>query len=122
MGPPPMDSTDFPLYAAKVARVINRGEYKKGIVSCTSGQGMIEAVSTFQNVRAGFILNEYHAEMSVKHNAINIMVIPQMKDADSPMTRDDVWEFLKIHYRTAPPIKERYTDRVKMISDIAKKY
>ncbi len=122
MGPPPLKSADFPLYAAKVARLLSKKRYDKGIVSCTTGQGMIETVSRFPGVRAGLILNPYHAKMTVVHNAINCLVIPQMKDLDTPLTRSDVKAILEIHYGSTPPSNPRYIDRVKMVGQVARRY
>lgn len=70
------NSTDYPLYAQKVARAIQRQEIAFGVLVCGTGIGMSIAANRFKGVRAALCLDEDFATMSRKHNNANVLVLP----------------------------------------------
>jgi ribose 5-phosphate isomerase B len=69
------DRSDYPLYAAKVARAVSRGEYERGIALCGSGIGASITANRFRKVRAALCITEEMARLSRLHNNANVLVI-----------------------------------------------
>ena len=46
------ERTDYPIYAAKVAEKILKGECEKGIILCRSGAGMAMVANKYKGIRA----------------------------------------------------------------------
>ena len=74
-GPSSEDSVDFPDFAEKVVRSIQRGESDKGILICGTGIGMSIAANKFRNINAALCTTEFHARLSRQHNNSNILVM-----------------------------------------------
>lgn len=70
------DSVDYPDFAIQVAKRIDTGEHKMGILVCGSGQGVCMTANKFQKVRAGLVYSPKVAEMTRLHNNANIMCLP----------------------------------------------
>lgn len=70
------ESVDYPDYAHKVGSVINKGEYKRGIVICGSGNGVQMTVNKYPNVRCALCWNEEIAQLGRQHNDANIISLP----------------------------------------------
>lgn len=70
------DSVDYPDFAHKVGSAINRGDYKRGIVICGSGNGVQMTVNKYPNVRCALCWNEEIASLSRQHNDANIISLP----------------------------------------------
>ena len=69
------ESTDYPLYAEKVARYIQDGKAERGILICGTGIGMSISANKFRGIRASLCTNEYMARMSRRHNNANILCL-----------------------------------------------
>lgn len=69
------ESVDYPDIAAVVARAVASGEADRGILICTSGQGMCMTANKIPGIRAAFLHSENSAEMSRRHNDANIICI-----------------------------------------------
>ena len=69
------ESTDYPLYAEKVARYIQDGKAERGILICGTGIGMSISANKFRGVRASLCTNEYMARMSRRHNNANVLCL-----------------------------------------------
>ena len=80
------ESTDYPLYAQKVAKQISQGKAKKGILICGTGQGMAVAANRFKGVRAALCLDTYYAEQAREHGDSNVLClagrVTKPKDAE----------------------------------------
>ncbi|MCJ7708263.1 MAG: RpiB/LacA/LacB family sugar-phosphate isomerase, partial [Anaerolineales bacterium] len=64
------DSTvpvDYPDYAEKIGRAIQRGEAERGILICGSGVGASVAANKLRGVRAGLCHDTYSAHQCVEH-------------------------------------------------------
>ena len=70
------DSVDYPDFAHKVGSAINKGEYKRGIVICGSGNGVQMTVNKYPRVRCALCWNEEIASLARQHNDANILSLP----------------------------------------------
>lgn len=66
-------SVDYPDYAAKVARAVQKGEVDKGILMCGTGIGITIAANKFDGIRAAVVTNEFCARATAQHNDSNIL-------------------------------------------------
>jgi ribose 5-phosphate isomerase B len=65
-------STDYPDYAAQVARSVTKGEAERGVLICGTGVGMCIAANKIDGARAALVHDESTAELSRRHNDANI--------------------------------------------------
>ncbi len=70
------ESVDYPDFAHKVGSAINKGEYKRGIVICGSGNGVQMTVNKYPGVRCALCWNEEIASLARQHNDANILSLP----------------------------------------------
>lgn len=69
------ESVDYPDIAAEVARRVGAGEVERGILICGSGLGMCIAANKVHNVRAATCHDDLTAEMSRRHNDVNVLCL-----------------------------------------------
>lgn len=69
-------STDYPDYAHPVAREVETGAVKRGVLICGTGLGMAYAANRHPHVRAAVVWNTQIAALSRLHNDANILVLP----------------------------------------------
>ena len=69
------ESVDYPDVAALVAEKVSRGEVERGILICGTGLGMTIAANKFPGVRAGPCHDDLTAEMSRRHNDLNVLCL-----------------------------------------------
>jgi ribose 5-phosphate isomerase B len=69
------DPVDYPDIAAAVARLVSSGQVERGILICGTGLGMCIAANKFPNVRAAPCHDDLTAEMSRRHNNLNILCL-----------------------------------------------
>jgi ribose 5-phosphate isomerase B len=69
------DPVDYPDIAASVARLVSRGEVERGILICGTGLGMCIAANKFPSVRAAPCHDDLTAEMSRRHNDLNVLCL-----------------------------------------------
>jgi ribose 5-phosphate isomerase B len=67
------ESTDYPIYAQKVAEAISSEAAEKGILICGSGIGVCMAVNKFKGIRGATVRSPKEAYMSVLHNNANVL-------------------------------------------------
>ncbi len=70
------ESCDYPDYAHQAGSAVNRGEYKRGIVICGSGNGVQMTVNKYPNVRCALCWNAEIAHLGRQHNDCNMISIP----------------------------------------------
>jgi len=68
-------SVDYPDIAAEVAGRVSRGEVDRGILICGTGLGMSIAANKFPGVRAAPCHDYVTAEMSRRHNDLNVLCL-----------------------------------------------
>ncbi|MBN1588056.1 MAG: ribose 5-phosphate isomerase B [Pirellulales bacterium] len=69
------ESVDYPDIAAEVAGRVSRGEVDRGILICGTGLGMSIAANKFPGVRAAPCHDYITAEMSRRHNNLNVLCL-----------------------------------------------
>jgi ribose 5-phosphate isomerase B len=74
-GPSGENSVDYPDFAALVARKVSNHEVDRGILICGTGIGMAIAANKFPGVRAAACADEVTAELSRRHNDLNILCL-----------------------------------------------
>lgn len=68
-------STDYPIYASKVALDVQKEKASFGVLICTTGIGMSISANKFKNIRAALVLNHECAKLSREHNDANIICL-----------------------------------------------
>ena len=66
---------DYPKFAAKLARLISKGAYKRGILICKTGIGNSITANRFAGVRAAMCYNVSAGRLSRQHNDSNVLVL-----------------------------------------------
>ncbi len=66
-------AVDYPDIAADVARRVSHGTVDRGILLCCTGVGMAIAANKLPGVRAATCHDEVTAEMSRRHNDLNVL-------------------------------------------------
>jgi len=67
---------DYPDFAFPVARAVAESEADKGILICSTGNGMAIAANKVKGVRAAIAMTPDMARYSRQHNDANILVLP----------------------------------------------
>jgi ribose 5-phosphate isomerase B len=105
-------SVDYPVYAARVAERVSRGEAAHGVLVCGSGIGMSIVANRFRGVRAALCGDVRAAEMSRRHNDANVVCL-----AGRVVSPDDADAILRVFLAT-PFEGGRHERRVKLIDDV----
>ncbi|MBX3432706.1 MAG: ribose 5-phosphate isomerase B [Pirellulales bacterium] len=111
-GPRSTESADYPDFARLVARKVSDGKVERGVLICGTGIGMAIAANKYPNVRAATCTDEVTAEISRRHNDLNVLCLSA--DMLSPRTVErmiDVW-------MSTPFEGGRHQRRVDKISDL----
>jgi ribose 5-phosphate isomerase B len=74
-GPPSESAVDYPDFAALVAKKVSSGEVERGILICGTGIGMAISANKFCGVRAAACADEVTAELSRRHNDLNVLCL-----------------------------------------------
>jgi ribose 5-phosphate isomerase B len=69
------EAVDYPDVAAEVARRVADGAVDRGILLCCTGVGMAIAANKVAGVRAATCHDEVTAEMSRRHNDLNVLCL-----------------------------------------------
>ena len=69
------EPVDYPDVAAAVARRVSCGEADRGILICGTGLGMSIAANKFPGVRAAPCHDDLTAELSRRHNDLNVLCL-----------------------------------------------
>ena len=69
------EAVDYPDVAAEVARRVAEGTVERGILLCCTGVGMAIAANKVAGVRAATCHDEVTAEMSRRHNDLNVLCL-----------------------------------------------
>ena len=68
-------SVDYPDFAEKAGRAVQRGEAERAIVICGSGVGAAVAANKMLGVRAGLCHDTYSAHQCVEHDDVNVLAL-----------------------------------------------
>jgi len=70
-----LDSCDYPVFAAAVAKEVSKNRYNMGILICKTGIGNSIVANRFKGVRAALCYNLKACRLSREHNNANILVL-----------------------------------------------
>lgn len=70
------DSVDYPDFVHPVAKDVEEGAVKYGIIICGSGNGASMTANKHQKVRAALCWNKEIVELARQHNDANILSLP----------------------------------------------
>ena len=68
-------STDYPIYAARVAKAVVGGDCEKGIVICGTGLGISMAANKIKGVRCAVCSEPVSASLARLHNDANLVAM-----------------------------------------------
>jgi ribose 5-phosphate isomerase B len=74
-GPSSNESVDYPDIALIVGKQVSEGTVDRGILICGTGIGMCIAANKFPGVRAAPCHDDLTAEMSRRHNDLNVLCL-----------------------------------------------
>lgn len=69
------EPVDYPDIAGEVSREVSGGQADRGILICGTGIGMCIAANKFRGIRAATIVDELTAEISRRHNDLNVLCL-----------------------------------------------
>ena len=69
------EAVDYPDFAAIVAKKVSDGVVDRGILICGTGIGMAITANKFPRVRAAACTDEVTAEISRRHNDLNVLCL-----------------------------------------------
>jgi len=70
------ESMDYPDVAHPLAKAIQKGTFKTGILICGSGNGVAMAANKYTGIRAAVCWNEDIVKLARQHNDANILTLP----------------------------------------------
>lgn len=76
MGTATADRVDYPDMIHPLAKAIDEGSEKMGIIICGSGNGVAMTANKYPNVRAALCWNKEIAALARQHNDANVLSLP----------------------------------------------
>jgi ribose 5-phosphate isomerase B len=115
-GPSPdeVQAVDYPDIASAVASRVSSGESHYGILVCGTGIGMCIVANKFVGVRAAPVIDEISAELSRRHNDLNVLCL-----SGDLLGEDAVGRIVDLWINT-PFDGGRHEKRLTKIADIEK--
>ena len=107
-----MDSTDYPIYAKRVAIAVQSGDCEKGILVCGTGIGISITANKFKGIRAALCSDCFSAEATRLHNNANILCLGGLV-TEEKTALEIVDTFLKFDFEGG-----RHQRRIDQIADI----
>jgi ribose 5-phosphate isomerase B len=86
-------SVDYPVFAARAARLVSDGEADRAVLACGSGAGVAIVANKLAGVRAVNAHDAEEAEMARRHNDANVLALAGRRLADDE-AREIVTSFL----------------------------
>lgn len=68
-----VESVHYPVFAKMVAKKVLKGEADRGIVVCTTGEGVAIAANRFKGIRCGIAYNDEVTRLMRAHNNANVI-------------------------------------------------
>ena len=104
------ESVDYPVYGARAANAVAKGECDRGIVLCGTGVGIGMAASKVHGIRCVTCTDTYSAKMSRLHNDANMLSLGA-RVLGTELAKDIVRVWLMTEFEG-----ERHARRVGMIN------
>lgn len=73
------ESTDYPPFAAKAARLVAAGDATRGVLVCGSGNGVTITANKVDGIRAVNAHDADEATMARRHNGINVLGLSEAR-------------------------------------------
>lgn len=105
------ESVDYPDYAEKLGRAIQKQEVERGILLCGSGIGASIAANKMKGVYAAVCHDTYTAHQGVEHDDMNVLCLGA-RVIGPELAREIVQAFLRAHFIGNEPGEERHARRV----------
>jgi ribose 5-phosphate isomerase B len=102
---------DYPDYAEKLGRAIQKSEAERGILLCGSGVGASIAANKLKGVYAAVCHDTYSAHQGVEHDAMNVLCLGA-RIIGPELAKDIVTAFLAARFIGNDPGQERHARRV----------
>lgn len=103
------ESCDYPIFAKKAAELVANGEAEKGILICSSGEGVCICANKVRGIRCGIGYNDDVSHLLVEHNHANIIAFgAKFMDINDILHRIDI-------FLSSEPLGDRHQRRVDLI-------
>jgi len=106
--------SDYPDFAEKVGRALQKGQAERGILLCGSGVGACIAANKLKGVYACLCQDTYSARQGVEHDDLNVLCIGARVTGPA-LAAELVRAFLAAHFIGGEPGQERHARRVAKI-------
>jgi ribose 5-phosphate isomerase B len=106
------DSVDYPVHAARAARLVSAGDADRAVLACGTGAGVSIVANKFAGVRAINASDAEDAEMARRHNDANVLALAGRRLAEGQV-EDIVGAFLATQFEGG-----RHQRRVEQIGQI----
>ena len=106
------ESVDYPVYGARAANAVAKGECDRGIIMCGTGVGIGMAASKVHGIRCVTCTDTYSAKMSRLHNDANMLSLGA-RVLGTELAKDIVRVWLMTEFEG-----ERHARRVGMINKL----
>lgn len=94
-GPVTEESMDYPDTAHPLAKAVESGQFRFGILLCGSGNGVAIVANKYKGIRAAICWKKELAELARQHNNSNVLVLPARF-----ITSEDALQFARIFLNT----------------------
>jgi ribose 5-phosphate isomerase B len=111
LGTDSTESVDYPDYAEKLGRALQKGQVERGILICGSGVGAAVAATKLKGIRAGLCHDTYSAHQSVEHDDVNVLSLGA-RVIGVEVAREIVQAFLRAEF-SGEERHQRRLDKVK---------
>ncbi|MEN8614638.1 ribose 5-phosphate isomerase B [Dehalogenimonas sp. THU2] len=111
-----LQDDDYPDYAERVAREVNGGKVKRGILICGSGAGACMAANKVPGIRASVCHDTYSAHQAVEHDDMNVLCLGA-RVLGLSLAQELCKAFLNASFREEP----RYRRRLDMLNEIERR-
>ena len=91
------ESADYPVYAARAARLVSAGEAERAVLACGSGVGVSIVANKLTGVRAVNARDREEVEMARLHNDVNVLALAGRR-LDEATARTIVEAFLHTEF------------------------
>ncbi len=107
------ESSDYPDFAEKCAKIVANGEAEIGILICGSGIGMDIVANKIKGIRSALCWNTEIAKLARSHNNANVLSLPARF-----LSLDECLEIVKTFLNTPSSTEERHVRRVGKIKEV----
>lgn len=103
------ESCDYPIFAKKAAELVANGEAEKGILICSSGEGVCICANKVKGIRCGIGYNDDVSHLLVEHNHANMIAFgAKFMDINDILHKIDI-------FLSSEPLGDRHQRRVDLI-------